>query len=290
MTRQPVLLDPFQGVGSGLRAVLNIPPGYRYHDLCLDYQSQQAGGTTTVMDAATLESEISKFELLIGNKPQRTATVEEIIMLRQFTGDTYRDNFLHVPFSEKDRNTIFGEEALAWGTGNLGNPAVQCRVTLASGIYSPSLTAFAERDNIVDSSGNPISIGAIVKWYELSFNVAASGSFTWTPDISRGDKIRRVHIKDNGHITQVDVYANNNNEYSASSSYNVERLTQAGFTPQSNWFHVAFDIDKGVLSNFDTVRPGPNGQPRLLQNASFKFNFNASGNYNVFLETIGPPD
>lgn len=287
--RQPIQLDPFNTVGAGQRATLNISPGYRYHNLCLNFSSLQALGTATVMDAATISSAIKTVELLIGNKVQRTYTAAELIMLRQYTGDTYRNNFLHIPFSEKDRNTVFGEESLAWGTGNLKDPAFQCRVTLnaATTTYnnSPTLVAFAERDNVVDAQGNPLPIGAIVKTYETVLNPTGSGWFGWSPDISRGDKIRRVHINDSTHCQAVQVYANGNLEYDATRAYNIERLTQYGFTPQSNWFHVAHDIDKGVLSNMDTVRAG-----RLLNSLVYKFNFDASGSYTAFVEVIGPPD
>lgn len=283
--RQPIQLDPFQAVGAGQRAFLNVSPGYRYHELCLQFSSLDAAGTTTVMDSATIQSKLSKIELKIANKVQRVYTPAELIMLRQYTGDTYRNGFLHIPFSEKDRNTVFGEESLAWGTGGLKDPAFQCYVTVAAGVNSPVLTAFAERDNVVGADGAPLPIGAIVKTYETVLTPTGSGFYPWSPDISRGDKIRRVHVIDNGHCQAVQVYANGTLEYDATRAYNIERLTQYGFVPQTNWFHVGHDIDKGVLSNMDTVRAG-----HLLNSLVYKFNFDASGSYTAFVEVIGNPD
>jgi hypothetical protein len=287
--RQPIQLDPFQAVGAGQRAFLNVSPGYRYHNLCLNFSSNQALGTATVMDSATIQSAITKIELLIANKVQRVYTAEELIMQRQYLGETYRANFLHIPFSEKERRTMFGEESLAWGTGGLKDPAFQCRVTLAAATStynnSPSLIGFAERDNIVGEDGLPLPIGSIVKTYETVLTPTGSGWYPWSPDISRGDKIRRVHLKDSGHCTAVQVYANGTLEYDATAAYNTERLTQYGFTPQSNWFHVGHDVDHQVLSNMDTVRAG-----HLLNSLVYKFNFNASGSYTAFVEVIGPPD
>jgi hypothetical protein len=282
--RQPILLDPFVGVGAGQRATLAIAPGFRMHGLALRYVSTLAAGTAQTVDSTVMTNELSLIELKIGNKVQRKYTGETLIMLNKFAGSTINNNFLQIPFSEKDRNTINGEEALAWGTANLKDPAVELQVTIASGKYPTTLQAYVEQDDL------NLPIGGIVKIYETEIPVSGTGWSTWKPDISRGDKIRRVHIKDSGNITEVEVLANQRKEYQATAAYNTERLKQADYVPQTNWFHIAHDINHGVLDNMDVVRPGPDGSMRLLNSLMYRLNFAATGNFTAVVETIGPPD
>lgn len=289
MTRQPILLDPFQGVGAGQRATLNIAPGYRYHELCLNLATTLVAGTAITSTSTQFANDVALTELVIANKVQRRYTGEQLVMLTQFIGETFRANFLHIPFSEKDRATIFGEEALAWGTMGLSNPAFQLKCTMASGIYISTFQVFAERDVL----NTPI--GSIVKTYETTIQVSAAGVVTWNPDYSRGDKIRRVHIKDNGTITAAQVYANNVLEYDVTAASNIERLKRAGFVPQTTYgyFHIVHDIDKQVLSNMDTARPVNPAKPNdlfLLNSLAYRLTFSSSGNYTALVEVIGPPD
>lgn len=283
--RMPLQLNPFVGLASGQRGTLEIAPGYRLHGLTLAYSATNAGGTARTIDGTAFTSDFTRLEIQLGNKNQRTYTGEQLVMLQKFADDDHRNGFIQIPFSELDRNTINGEEALAWGTTGLPDPGVVVKLQLASGLYNPVVTPYVEQDDV------QLPIGAIVKTYETEIQVSAAGWTTWKPDISRGDKIRRVHIKDSGHILEAEVLANNRREFGPlTAAANTERLKRFNFVPQSNWFHLVHDIEKGVLSNMDTVRPNAQGQPVFLSSLHYRFNWDAPGNYTAFVETIGRPD
>lgn len=283
--RMPLQLNPFVGLGSGQRGVLEIAPGQRLHGLTLAYSATLSGGTARTIDATAFTSDFEQVELMLGNRAVRTYTGEQLVMLQKFAGDDLRNGFIQIPFSELDRNTINGEETLAWGTQGMPDPGVVVRLKLASGLYSPVVTPFIEKDDV------QLPIGAIVKVYETQLAVAGSGWTTWKPDYSNGDKIRRVHIKDSGYLDEIEVVANDRKEFGPlTAAANIERNKRFKYVPQTNWTHIVHDIEKGVLSNMDTVRPNASGAAAFLASLHYRLNFSQAGNYTILVETIGRPN
>ena len=116
----------FNAVGAGQTATLNLPPDGIYHKLMLHYAE---GGTAA--DAATVTAAIDEARLIVNGKVQRRFTGEDLLAINAYHGKAYTDGYLPIFFSEPWRRTVQGEDALAWGMGDV--ETFQLEVDIAAG-------------------------------------------------------------------------------------------------------------------------------------------------------------
>lgn len=274
----PILkkLAPFEGVGPGQTATLELPIGPRYQSLILEGTVKPAVGQT-----ATLATIMGLIKVLVNGKAQRQYTATELSELNPLNGEEFSvetDNLttpgsplgvndtarfrLHILFGEPFRKSYVGDKMMAWPTLW---PAPAGQQPIALGVFQievgiPAtasvdgatlhrLEAFAEYDaalGTLGADGSPLF--TITKFWRQTFTYTASGErfITTLPKRNRylsmhffaqdADPITRVRVKRDNDVLHDDI----------PKRINDAALVKAGINPaaiKANRYDVIFDRD-----------------------------------------------
>lgn len=268
----PILkkLAPFEGVGPGQQATLDLPIGPNYQAIILEATITPASGGT-----AALSQIMDMIHVLVNGKDQRQFTGVEISELNPLNGEEFRvetENITNpgdplgvddtarfkvaILFGEPFRKSYALDKAMAWPTTWPGTPPVtigtlqlQIDVPDVTGTAGHKIEAFAEYDmelGKLDEGGSPIF--NITKWWRQVFTYSGAGErfITTLPKRDRylslhffsqpGDPIERIRIKRDN-----DVLLDN-----IPKRINDHNLVKAGINPLAlspDRFDVIFDRD-----------------------------------------------
>ena len=133
-------LPSFAAVAAGQTATLDVPARGTYYSLMLTYTTDTVGGATQ----ANMETEITEIRLKINGKIQRRFSAEELFDHSTYKGQTITAGKLQIYFAEPWRQTVQGEEALAWPMGDVDTFQVEV--------------------DIADNSSQACSLSASAQW------------------------------------------------------------------------------------------------------------------------------
>jgi hypothetical protein len=270
--RDFISTNSFNSVAAGQTATIDLPVGgLTYHQCRIRYGTGTAGGASQ----ANMESEITAVRIKVDGKVQRRFSAVELFAINAFNGIAFQTGELPIFFSEPWRRSAQGEDALAWGTADIGT--FQIEVDLAAGATAPTLEAYLE----VERVSRPM--GAIVKWRRYNVPVSAAGvvNVTTLPKI---DAYYRLHAH-TGNVSDVEILVDQLQRYKASAARNTAILQDYGKSPQAGWFHVAFDRTDRVADAL-----AMRGAQRAVSEYRIDFNMSAAGSFDLITETLGPRD
>lgn len=294
--RNEIALPNFNGVAAGQTASTSLPCGgnLTYHKIVLAFYCTNAGNG----NQANTESYVSQVRLKVNGTVQRTFTAKELDSINAFYHRPLQTNgtsaYLEIFLSEPWRRSPAEEDALAWGTADVGNFTIEA--DLAAGVTGPTLTPKAE----VEYVSRPM--GTIVKWKRYQQQVGAVGTVTLNTLPKKANEayqalhcfpvaatdIIGVNIKTDGtERLQYDTYGDM-----------VIDLTSGAFgasggcNPQSTMFHVVFDRTGRVLDALPMQYVSANGQGsgKMVGDFRIDWNMNAPNTFNFTALVLGPRD
>ena len=275
MTRRIIELDNFNSVGAGQKATLDMPVGPRaVHSVRVLYGTGTAGGPTR----ANMEAEIDRVRVRVDGRTQREFSAAELFAINAYHGVAVQDGELPIFFSEPWRRTIAGEDALAWRLGDINT--FQLEIDINSGATAPTLAARQVFDDIPAEASAMLPI---VKWRRFNIPVTATGRRDES-GLPKSDAYYGIHAF-SGNIDNVLVKTDQKEWWDLSEAQMQALLTDYGFVPQTNMYH----IDFAHTARVSDVLPMAVGG-RQVQDFQIDFTMGAASSFDIVTETIGPRD
>lgn len=272
MTRRLVTLPGFNGVAAGQTATLDLPATETYARLGISYT--KAGAAAAEADFGT---DLTELRFRVNGKVQRRLSAEEIIDLNKMHGKPFTAGFLPVFFAEPWRRTTQGEDALAWGMGDVST--FQLEVDLASGIVgSVALSAKAVKIPVVQP------MGAIVKWRKFTVPVTATGIVT-VSTLPKSDAYYGLHMK-TANISDVRVMVDNREVVNGTRGELHDLLDDVDFVADAGYTHVLFDATRRVGDALAMKR----ADGSLVQDFRVDLTMSAATTHTMITEVLGLRD
>ncbi|MBC7367169.1 MAG: hypothetical protein H7343_10235 [Undibacterium sp.] len=271
--RRKVVLTSINGVGIGQTATLDLPVGgRRYFGLFLIYKTNAA--------QATIEADITEVRLIINGKPQRRFSAADLNVVNATNGLAFTVGYLPIILAEPRRRTIAGEEGLAWGT--VGVSTFRVEIDIAVGAVAPTLTAFAEVDDI------PSPLGPIAKWYKETF--IATGAQTLNLNtLPKRDAYNRIHAR-SALVTRMKATVDGLEVYDLDrTTAGVVMSRRLSLAQQVNNFSMVFDDSDQVTDGIPMTKSTPEG---IVPVGEFRLDVtvSAAGTIPLLIERVGQPD
>lgn len=261
----------FNAVGAGQTATLNLPPDGIYHKLMLHYAE-----SGTAANSATVIAALDELRLIVNGKVQRRMTGEDLLAINAYHGKGYTAGQLPIFFSEPWRRTVQGEDALAWGMGDV--ETFQLEVDIASGRTGPTLAATSVKDIAV------ANMGPIVKWRKYTVPVSAVGTVN-IDDFDRRDTQYAFHCKSTD-IDHVRVELDREIIIDTDVATLEDTGDDQGFSWQSGWTHIDFNDTRRVGDGLPMIDAAGQRKRDFLVN----FDMSAATTFSVVSETLGLRD
>ena len=273
MPRRNIPLQSFNAVGAGQTATVPLSTNLRYHQIYIQYKTNAS--------QATIETDIEEIRIKVDGKVQRRFSAVELNKINAFNGYAFETGMLPIFFSEPWRRSPEGEDALAWGTANVGTFDIE--IDIASGATAPKLTGFA----VVDDVEAPMV--DIVKWYKRTIPVSATGIHTESNLPKNVDEVyQRLHCFETAasDISGVDITLESLEAYNLTDRQNSALLKNRGFNPQADVFHVVFDHTQRVSDGYPMMK----GDGRQVREFRLDFDMDQAQPFTLLTEVRGTPD
>ena len=283
-----LLKDPIvSGVAAGGTATVEFPLGPRYFTAWLYYQD--GGGAIDILTA------IEEIRVLINGKIQRRFTAAEVNAVNLLRGAEYGvqpiagdDAILPLYFAQPWMRTLQGENDLAFGTGNVAS--FQLQIDFAAGLTTPSLQVYASIDDAVEPGAQPgtfrkVSLGRIIKTRKINQNVTATGLNVLNSLEKLGDAYEFIHAE-SANISEVKIYVDNLQVYSATKAMADAYLAQYGMTPVAGSFDIFWDADRQIGSLLQTA----NNNGQLIQEFRVEFTMSSAASFDILYGVRGFAD
>jgi len=272
MTKKLLKMNGWNSVVAGSTASLDVATDGTYHGIMLEYGTATAGGPTQV----NMEAEVTEVRLKVNEKVQRRFSAEELFDMNAHRNLVVSDGFLPIYFAEPWRRTAQGEDALAWGMGDVNN--FQIEVDVAGGAASPVLSSKA----LWTPDKRPM--GQIVKWRKHTVPVTATGIVNVTT-LDKKDSYYGLHAH-SADIDDVEVTVDREDQWQLTAAQNVKWQTDMGLAPIAGWFHVDFDVTGRASDSLRMMRP----EGGAVNSYQVDFNMNAATSFTLLTETLGLRD
>lgn len=280
--KRKIPLNQIDGVAAGGTATIKLPTNVRYHAIYFQYGTATAGGPTE----ANIEAELTEWRLNIDGVTQRKASSAQIFDINRSKGlaPVVGATAGYVPFffSEPQREGLRAQESTAWGMKDVNT--FQIEVDIAAGAASPTLSAFAVVDDILEPPGG------IVKWKREIIQVAAIGELTHQLDTGKGDSYQGLYFFEGaaGDINSLRLEWDGVKLWDIDENDDNALLPYLGATVVSGMVHVPLD-DNFPADAVPMVKM-INGNPVKVQEFMATLNMGAANNVTLLREVIGSPD
>ena len=272
--KAPRSLPSFNSVAAGQTATLDVPVTGTYDTFMFTYSTSTAGGATQ----ANMEAELLEWRFMVNDKVQRRFSTEELFDLNYHKGQGLPNaGEITIHLAEPWRRSAQGEDALAWGMGDVNS--FQIQVDIASGATAPVLSGKCIRQK------QTIPMGPIVKWRKYTVPVTTTGLVNVTT-LNKNDQYVAIHAH-SAVIDDVEVMIGEAEEWKATAAEAARLQASYGRVPVTGWFHVPFDVSNRVLDTLIVGKDPKNGQPLSFQ---VDFNMNTATSFTMLTETLGLRD
>lgn len=273
MARRLTTTNSWNGVAAGQTATLDLPVGpVVYHQIRILYGTSTAGGA----NQANIEAEITQVRMKVNGKVQRVFTSAELFDINALHGKTFNTGELPIFLSEPWRRSAQGEDALAWGMGDVST--FQLEVDIDGAATSPTLDTRV----VVERVARPM--GPIVKWKRFTQPVSAIG-VTTNSGLPRTDDYYALYAF-SAVLTAIEVKLDQEEVFNAASTVIDNLLEDHGYTNVAGLVPVKFDFTDRVSDSLKMVKPG--GQ--RAQELRVDFTMSAATGFTLITETIGLRD
>lgn len=166
-----------RNVAVGSTATVNLPVGWSYESLTLDYSG--SGTLTRAM--------IQNIELLANGKPiMHFGDADELDSINDFWGRSDTAGFISLHFRRREFDNLDMDRVCRLGTSDVST--LQLRFTIAATALTPVIACHAR----VEDRAEPM--GLICKIKRFSYNTG-TGLTLEVPDLPKGPRILAIHWK-----------------------------------------------------------------------------------------------
>ena len=275
MTRNVVELDAFNSIGAGQKATLDLPVGpLMHHQIRLNYATGTVGGA----NQANMEAEIKKVRLNLDGVTQREFSAAQLFKINGYRGIPFRAGSLPIFLSHPWQRTPQGEDGLAWRMGDIGT--FQIEIEIDGGATNPQLEGRTVFDAIPRENS---AMGNIVKWKSLNVDNSAIGVRNFT-QFAKQDPYYAIHCF-SPNIDNVRIETDRIVRWDLTEAQMQDYLTDQGFAPQTDMYHIDFGATARVLDVLDMQIGG-----REVGTFKTDFTMAAATGFETITETIGPRD
>lgn len=286
-TKRIIPLNKIEGVSAGGTATIDLPTNVRYHGICLEYDTDTAGGATE----ANMETEITEVRVNVNQVTQRKASSAQIFDINRTkgrtptVGDGTASGYIPLFFSEPQRKTQLEAEATAWGMLGVSDLQIEVDIANNSG-QTPVLKGFAVVDDVQEAPKG------IVKWKRNTLTISATGETPFSLSTEGGDSYQGLYFfeSSNGDINELLL------EWDGVKIYQLDEYREdafiaqfmEGYTKVSACNHVP--LDGGHPADALRTIKDVNGQRVKVQELIATLNMGAANNVTLISELVGLPD
>jgi hypothetical protein len=273
--RRKIVLTSINGVAAGQTATLDLPcGGRRYFALYLIYKVTGA--------QATIEADLTEIRLVVNGKVQRRFSSADLNIVNATKGIAFILGMVPIILAEPRRREIRGEEGLCWGTADVSTFRVE--IDIAAGAAAPTLTAFAEVDDV------PSPLGPIMKWYKETFTATGAQTLNVTTLSKKRGSYAAIHAR-TALVTRMKATVDGLDIFDVDRATYVAMLTRRPLLAmQASNFSLLFDDSDQVTDALPMARLV--GQNNLQEVAEFRLDLTCSGAGSIplLMECVGQPD
>lgn len=287
-TKRPIPLNQIEGVSAGSTATITLPRNFRYHGLCLQYDTTTAGGATE----ANMETEITEIRIILDDVVQRVCSAAQLFDINRSKGQspTVGDGTLHgfmpIHFSEPQRESKIEREVTAWGMKDVGSFKIEVDIANNSA-QTPTLKGFAVVDKVMEAPKG------IVKWKRNTLTIGGTGPNEFNLVSLKGDSIQALHFFEgtDGDIGDLLV------EWDGEKMYDLDEMQDKALF--SHFVDGYDEVTKKPMVPFDfnhpedalrAFRTRQDGQQYRVQEVLATLDMDQAANVTLIAEMVGLPD
>tara|TARA_R110002073_G_scaffold29354_1_gene92604 strand:- start:5415 stop:6257 length:843 start_codon:yes stop_codon:yes gene_type:complete len=267
------IINPFSGVVSAGRAVLEVDPIGTYYGILLHHTF----GLSVPATKANFITNIASIQVYLGGTVQWDLTPNEIISINEEKGVPWVDGILPLWFSQPDSLTAVGEDRTAWGMGNINNFQI---VVNFNAVATPTLEGHKIWRDI------NLTNGEIITTDRQTVNAAGLTQKNVNIEFDRGRVINSVYCMTD-QILSVEAYVGNEKIGEATKIIYDYVRQSAGYDPQTDIFVFS---GKQLTARFTDIINGTNlidqNKPHKLR---LEFGLDAAAiDFDMIIEQVGP--
>jgi hypothetical protein len=263
-TKQKIILPAPNVVGASKTSLIDLPRGYRYSCIGIEYSDLQA----SPVDILTA---VGDMRLKINSKVNRLHSAAELDVLNKVNGAQYArlqigsgttmKQVIVIWFAEPWRKNADDQSRLAFtadARNGVNNFQLEIDLT-ASATGTPAITAFA----VVDAPLPPPASGAALLSKTFRSSVSVAGVSIDIPTLDKGEVLQTLLFRNptagaGSNISKVTLKQNGDTKHELTRTQNIGHLTAADMNPSTSTsldtagYDVILDADDPVTSGLPT--------------------------------------
>lgn len=270
MTRSIKRMPTPAGIGIGQTASVNLPLGLTYNTFFIRMKGAIGGGAVADVAEADWGTFIDEIRLLVDGDSTYQISAADLVKLNRFYGQVLVNGTLPIHLSRPWMRTIGGEDQTSYGTAG-GLASFSLEMDLKTGITVNDLDVYA-----VQSPGRPF--GTHLRLQRFVHNQGITGDAEIS-DIPRGPYAMAALHFNTADIEDVEVHVDNRKVIDTDLAIRAAQAAVIGRSPQAGMTHVDFLTENRLVE----------AMPMAVSDFRVKANFTATGNFNIYAESIRGP-
>lgn len=258
-------------VGTSGDVTMDIPANARYHAIVLEILVNGVAAT-----AAEIRTALTNIQFIVNGNVLRQFSATDAQQILLLNGETLKDGFLPVYFSEPWRADVMDEEVTSWDLAGQRSFTIQISAT------APATPLTLKGYRIYDFLRNTIDnkpFAQIIKWVKQSYN-AAIGENDYD-QIPKAWPIQRIHcFAAAAAITRARVRSDSVEIFDQTFAQNAQSLAPYGLVQQANSFPIVFDYTQQIRDFLPVL--GSDGSP--LRDLNLKLTMASAQNVSFIIE------
>lgn len=250
---------------------MEIPANARYHAIVFEILVNGVAAT-----AAEIRAALTNIQFMVNGTLLRQFSATDAQQVLLLNGESLRDGYLPVYFSEPWRADVMDEEVTSWDLAGQRTFTIQIAATApASGLTLKGYRIYDYKRNVVGDR----PFYEIIKWVKQTFN-AATGENDYD-QIPKTNPIQRIHcFAASAAITRARVRSDSVEIFDQTFAQNATTLAAYGLVQQTNSFPIVFDYTQQIRDFLPVV--DSNGSP--LRDLNVKLNMASAQNVTFLIE------
>jgi len=271
--KHPLTMPSFNAVAAGQTATVDLPTDGTYHGLIIHF-------VNNAIDAvqATMETLLTQFRLKVNGKVQRVFSAQQVFDINADHGQTVTAGYIEIFFAEPWRRTTQGEDALAWGMGDVDT--FQLEIDIGAAAVNPVLSLKA----VKTPENRPM--GPITKWKRFSMSPGVAGIFN-VMTLPKNDPYYALHFW-HANITEAEVKVDQSEKWNLTIAEAAILAAQYGRVAQAGVLSIDFDVTNRVSDMLLMTKPEA-GNARI-NDFRIDLTMSAADNITLITETVGLRD
>lgn len=273
MTRSVVKMPTVLGIGAGQTASVDLPTGLTYDSLYLRCNAQIAAAAKDLA-AADWATVFGDVRLIVNGDVKITMAAADLVMRAQYYGEVLTAGVLALHLASPWMQTAHDQDVTGYGTAPINGIATVATFTMEMDIKAGqtvnALTVYADQ-----SAALPWGPHLEIKRFNKQVGVIGTTQIT---DLPRGNwGLMAMHFASSAQ-TRAQVFRNQTKILDLDPAMAAAVYDEGGRVPQANFTHVDFCKENRILEAL----------PMNAQSFNLELDMTATGNFNLYTETIMP--